>query len=398
MRSPVFALLGSLVLASILNAQIVSTVAGDAGVAGLRDGVGTQAQFNRPTWVDVDRSTGVIYVVDRANQKLRRIVNGVVGTIDVEPPWWVQPFVPVAFDFGGPYGGGIAVEPASAGCGGGIYGHGIFVSSSALHQLVFVADLGFSVQLTNRDDSSPFIGAGEPGAIDNPQTTARFNNPGDVALSWNYGGSGSTYSTDRLYIVDTGNHTIRRISYILSFEGCPQPYLVGTLAGVAGDAGANDGSARTARFNAPRGIASAPDGSVYVADTGNHTIRRIAADGTVTTVAGKAGVAGYNDGIATDALLNSPSGLDVNNLGELFIADTGNFVVRKLTLDGRLITIAGTPGVAGYSDGPARAARFSGPIGLRLVDDSLYIADTADNVIRKLDLRPSEPRRRAIGH
>jgi hypothetical protein len=109
-------------------------------------------------------------------------------------------------------------------------------------------------------------------------------------------------------------------------------------------------------------------------------------------------VAGHRDGIAAEALLNSPSGLDINELGEVFIADTGNFVVRKLTADGRLITIAGTPGVAGYSDGPARAARFSGPVGLRLSGNALYIADTANNMIRKLDFAPAEPRRRATRH
>jgi sugar lactone lactonase YvrE len=184
----------------------------------------------------------------------------------------------------------------------------------------------------------------------------------------------------------------------LSFEFCAQPYYISTLAGTAGIAGASDGPAATARFNAPRGVASAPDGSVYVADTGNHTIRRIASDGTVTTVAGQAGVPGNNDGPATEAHLNSPSGLDINELGEVFIADTGNYVVRKLTTDGRLITIAGTPGVAGYADGPARTARFNGPIGLRLAGSSLYIADTANNAIRKLDFDPAEPRRRAARH
>jgi hypothetical protein len=385
MRSPAFAVLGTVFLATTLSAQIVSTVAGDASTAGLRDGFGTNAQFNRPTWVDVDRSTGAIYVVDRANQQLRKIVNGAVSTIEVQPAWWVQPFVPTRFDFGGPYGGGIAVEPASAGCGGNAYAHGIFISSSAMHQLNFITDLGLDAIFSERDDATPIIGFGEPGAVDGEASLARFNNPGDVALSWNYGGSLNTYRSDALYVADTGNNAIRRIRYTLSLEGCAQPKLVETLA-----AGVS--------FNVPRGVAAAPDGSVYVADTGNHTIRRIDANGTVTTVAGKTGIAGHHDGLATDALLNSPSGIDINAAGEVFIADTGNFVVRKLMVDGRLITIAGTPGVSGYADGPARVARFSGPIGLRLIDDALYIADTANNVIRKLDLRPSEPRRRAIGH
>ncbi len=397
MRSAVFAVL-ALHLSTPLSAQTVSTVAGSLGIAGLRDGRADEAQFNRPTWLDVDAGSGAVYVVDRANQRLRKVLNGGVTTLDVRSPWWSNPPSPVNFDFGGPYGGGIAIEPVTAGCGAGTYGPGMFISSSAHHQLDFIADTGYVVSYADRDDSYPVIGAGIPGAIDGDQLHSRFNNPGDVALSWNYVGRGSTSQTDALYIADTGNHTIRRIRYRMSFEACPQPYFIGTLAGVAGSAGASDGPSATAQFDAPRGVASAPDGSVYVADTGNHTIRRIASDGTVTTVAGQAGVPGNNDGPATEAHLNSPSGLDVSELGEVFIADTGNYVVRKLTLDGRLITIAGTPGVAGYVDGPARTARFSGPIGLRLAGNSLYIADTANNAIRKLDFDPAEPKRRAARH
>lgn len=397
MRSPVFAVL-VLLLSTPLSAQTVSTVAGSLGIAGLRDGRAEEAQFNRPTWLDVEAGSGAVYVVDRANQRLRKILNGGVTTLNVRTPWWTNPSLPVNFDFGGPYGGGIAIEPVSAGCGAGTYGPGMFISSSAHHQIAFIVDSGFEVTYADRDDSSPVIGAGVAGSIEGDQLHSRFNNLGDVALSWNYGGRGLTYQTDALYIADTGNHTIRRIRYRLSFEFCSQPFYISTLAGMAGTAGASDGPAMTAQFNAPRGVASAPDGSVYVADTGNHTIRRIASDGTVTTVAGQAGVPGNNDGPATEAHLNSPSGLDVNELGEVFIADTGNYVVRKLTTDGRLITIAGTPSVAGYTDGPARTARFSGPIGLRLAGNSLYIADTANNAIRKLDFDAAEPKRRAARH
>jgi DNA-binding beta-propeller fold protein YncE len=398
MRSPAFAVL-VLLLSTTLNAQTVSTVAGSpAGVAGLRDGRADEAQFNRPTWLDVEPGSGAIYVIDRANHRLRKIANGDVTTRNVTSPWWANPVLPVTFDFGGPYGGGIAVEPRSAGCGGASYAQGMFISSSAKHQIAFIVDTGSFLTFADRDDSSWLLGAGIPGALDLDQLRSQFNNPGDVALSWNYGGNGGTYRTDALYIADTGNHTIRRIRYRLSFEACPQPYFIGTLAGIAGSPGATDGSVMTAQFNAPRGVAAAPDGSVYVADTGNHTIRRIAVDGTVTTVAGQAGVPGNNDGLATEAHLTNPSGIDINELGEVFIADTGNFVVRKLTIDGRLITIAGTPGVAGYADGPARTARFSGPIGLRLWGNALYIADTANNAIRKLDFDAAEPKRRAAHH
>jgi hypothetical protein len=399
MRSPIIAAL--LLSATLASAQsgVVSTVAGIPGAPGLRDGHVFQAQFNRPTWLDVDRATGAIYVVDRVNQALRRIDGLTVSTLPVREPFWWPNAATLPLDFGGAYGGGIAVEPYGAGCGGSQYDRGMFLSSSGAHQIFFVVDVGASADLAQRDDIYPILGTGMAGNRDGQSNVAEFSFLGDVALSWNYAGRGSTYTTDRLYIADTANHTIRRIRYVQSFEGCAQPRYVETLAGAAGLAGSADGAAADARFNNPRGVASAPDGSVYVADTGNHTIRRIAVDGTVTTVAGQAGVAGFRDGTATDALLSSPSGIDVNELGEVFIADTGNFIVRKLTTDGRLITIAGTPNAAGYRDGAALKAQFSGAIGLRIVDRTIYLADTANNVIRKLDLDAVvEPRRRAVGH
>lgn len=371
---------------------VVTTVAGTPGVAGIRDGAATEALFDRPTWVDFHRRTHALYVVDRINGEVRKISGGNVSTLYVP----ISGTARLDFRFDGPFGGGIVVEPSSAGCGSGPYGEGFFISRTALHQLAFVTD-NQSPLLAARDDAQPYVGSGSAGAADGNQVTAQFNQPTGLALSWNYGGGGGTYRTDRLYIADTGNHTIRRVSYRLSFEACPQPYFVDTLAGSAGEAGSVDGPPSIARFNTPRGIASAPDGSLYVADTGNHTIRRIGADGTVTTVAGEAGVAGYNEGVGRAAHLNMPSGIDVNARGEVFIADTGNHVIRKLTQDGRLVTIAGQPGVAGYADGDAASALFAGPVGIRLDGENLYIADTSNNVIRQLTLVPTE-RRRPIRH
>jgi len=376
---------------------VVSTVAGRFGEAGLRDGVGHEATFNRPTWLDVDPRNGNLYVVDRANHALRRIAQGRVTTLPFEN--WPG-YAPLVLNFGGPYGGGVAIEPESAGCGGEQYGQGIYLASSATHQIVLVADRfgeSSSVVPTTREGSA-IVGAGTAGALDGHQSVAQFNGPGDIALSWGYLGTYSgAHRSDRVYVADTGNHTIRRVLMGTYWE-CSWPSTVETFSGAAGQSGIDDGPREVARFNSPRGVATAPDGSVYVADTGNHTIRRIDADGRVTTVAGRPGVPGSIDGVASESLLHNPSGIDVNELGEIFIADTGNFVIRKLTLDGRLITIAGQAGVSGYADGPARTAQFSGPIGLRHFGTSLYIADTANNVIRKLDLTAPEPRRRAARH
>jgi DNA-binding beta-propeller fold protein YncE len=368
MRSSAFAVL-VLLLSPSLGAQTVSTVAG-SGAAGLLDGPASVAQFNRPTWLDVDAAKDAIYVVDRANQQVRRIANGTVSTLKVVTSFAGSSLPLAEFDFGGPFGGGIAVEPPLSGCGAGVWDAGFFVASSAQHQLKFVVDSGGALAAyAQRDDSLPVLGTGVAGSVDGLQSVASFNNPGDVALSWEY--RPAHYELQKkaaVYIADSGNNAIRRIRFRTSFEFCPQPYFVDTLA---------------TGFNAPRGVAAAPDGSVYVADTGNHAVRRIAFDGTVTTVAQG---------------LNNPTGIDVNELGEIFIADTGNHVIRKLTTDGQLITIAGTPGVAGYVDGPAHTAQFNGPIGVRLAGHFLYIADTANNVIRKLDLNPAPPRRHAAHH
>lgn len=364
MRSSLLAVL-TLLVAAPLHAQHVHTVAG-SGAAGLQDGPALAAQFHRPTWLDVDVATNAIYVVDRANHQLRKVANEVVSTVIVQRGWETLP-TGIAFDFGGPYGGGIAVEPPMSGCGSSVWDSGFFVASSAEHQLKLIVDLGPFTQYGQRDDSSPVIGTGAPGAVDGLQPVASFNNPGDIALSWLYKPSyWDLRDRAAIYIADTGNNSVRRIRFRTSFELCPQPYFIDTLA---------------SGFNAPRGVAAAPDGSVYVADTGNHAIRRIAPDGTITTVA---------------TGLKNPSGIDVNARGELFIADTGNNVIRKLTADGELLTIAGTFGVAGYADGPAETARFNGPIGIRVLGNVLYIADTGNNRIRKMSL--VDPRRRAARH
>jgi hypothetical protein len=299
----------------------------------------------------------------------------------------------VPFDFDGPFGGGIAVEPQYGGCGGSEYQYGIYTSTTGAQRVVLFVDLPDASVLAARDDAYPFVGTGTPGATDGAQFVAQFRDPGAVALSWDFT---SRRPNDAVYVADTGNHTIRKITFRISFENCPQPYFVSTLAGVAGQPGSADGDATTARFHSPRGLAAAPDGSLYVADSGNHTIRRIAPDGRVTTVAGEAGVAGSNDGIGSAAHLNTPSGLAVDAAGNVYIADTGNHTIRRLSPNGLLETIAGTPGVAGFTDGDALSAQFRGPVGLTLLGDSLYVADTSNNAIRRYYV-PAEPngRRRA---
>jgi hypothetical protein len=373
--------------AALWRSGQVTTVAGGSG-PGLIDGPAREAQFNHPTWLDVvaGDSTGAknddIYVIDRLNRAIRKISNGVVSTYNVRAAIVDNgPKDLVPFDFDGPFGGGIVIETGS-GCGGGQFDRGMFIASSGSHQLMLVSFVGL---LGNRDGENILGEAGVAG-----DAGSRFHTPTGLARSFRY-----TFFDRSIYVADTGSHTIRKLEFFLSAEACPRAGGGASIAGAPGLPGSNDGPGKIARFNGPRGVAGAPDGSVYVTDTGNHTIRRIFPDGSVTTVAGTAGIAGSDDGPGLLAHLNTPSGIDVNAAGEVFIADTGNSTIRMLTTDGMLVTIAGKPGQGGYADGDPAEARFAGPVGLRVSPDgALLVADTSNNAIRAIR-QARQPKRRA---
>jgi len=378
----------SIAAAAAPSSGVVTTVAGTPGVAGYWDGPSSDAMFTHPTWLDVavgntrpftcdEGKSGEIFVVDRANQLVRRISEtGFVSTFKVIR--FVPPSrVPLPLDFGSAFGGGIFLEPPGTGCGCGIYARGVFIASSGTEQVVLAAMDG---SLASRDDWNPIIGTGKSGSTDGFESAVQFHTPTGIARAMK--ANPGSFPPWALYIADTGNHTIRKATHILSFEGCPQAWKFSTLAGSPGQPGSDDGVGSAARFNTPRGIAALPDGTLYVTDASNHTVRRIAPDGTVTTVAGVPGVAGSDD-----THLNTPSGIDVNDKGEVFIVDTFNHAIRMLTTDGKLITIAGQLGVSGFADGDAASARFNAPVGLKIAPDgSIVIADTGNNVIRRLTL------------
>jgi sugar lactone lactonase YvrE len=158
--------------------------------------------------------------------------------------------------------------------------------------------------------------------------------------------------------------------------------IVGVLAG-DGVPEPRDGEAHRARFADPFGVAVAPDGTIYVADgVGSHRIRRIAPDGTVTTLAG--GVRGFEDGTGAAARFDTPSGVAVAPDGAVYIADTGNNAIRRVAPDGAVSTVAG--GGAGFQDGPAGEARFNGPIGIAIdATGRLFVADTYNDRIRSIE-------------
>ena len=210
--------------------------------------------------------------------------------------------------------------------------------------------------------------AGSAGSTDGPGSEARFNGPSSVAVDW----------ADNIYVADYFNFTIRKVTP----DGA-----VTTLAGLAGDSGSADGSGSEARFNFPWGVAVDGAGIVYVADTGNGTIRKITPDGAVTTLAGLAGSMGAVDDTGTEARFNQARGVAVDGAGNVYVADTWNHKIRKVTPQGVVTTLAGLEGNPGSADGTGSAARFSQPFAVA-VDSAgnIYVGDTANNAIRRVTI------------
>lgn len=316
-----------------LAGAMVETFAG-AGTPGYVDGVGTGARFNFPRGVISDGS-GRLVLMDANNHAVRRIdlasaavdtlagLGGTAGAMDG---------VGAVARFNTPQG-------ATRGDAGTVY---VADTLNATIRSLTVASGGVATI------------AGTPsirGTSDGLGTEARFFAPGAMAHD----------GTDRVYVCDTSNHTVRRIELATG--------IVTTLAGGAGSPGVVDGLGTSARFNRLDGVTYDGSDRLYVADTGNHTLRRIdLATGAVSTVAGSAGQFGSTDGIGAGARFSSPSGVAYDGAGRLYVADAGNHTLRQIVLaTGAVSTLAGRAASPGTVNGVGSVARFNGPYGLVFV-------------------------------
>ena len=276
---------GCLVLASIYT---VSTLAG-IGTLGSIDGITATASFNRPNGVAID-TNGTVYIADNLNNKVRKITtSGIVST---------------------------------------------------------------------------FAGSGTIGSADGLGTLASFNKPSGIAVD----------VSGNIYVADTFNNKIRKIT---------PSGLVSTLAGI-GTVGLVNGSAATASFRFPTGVAVDAAGVVYVADASNLVIRKITTAGIVSTLAGS-GIYGFADGTAAAASFKNPTGIAVDASGNnIYVADFGDHRIRKITSAGVVITFAGD-GTAGAINGSATNANFSSPYGVAVdLLNNVYVTDNYTCNIRKI--------------
>lgn len=281
----------------------------------------------------------------------------------------------------------------------------VFVADTSNNMIVKITAAGLVSTLAG---SSAF---GNWGSANGTGSAARFNGPTGVAVD----GSGN------VFVADKGNHTIRKVT---------PSGVVTTLAGSAGNSGSVNGTGAGARFNGPTSLALDQNGNIYVADYGNHLIRKVTSSGVVTTFAGSSGQPGEADGIGGNARLNFPNSVAMDGSGNLYVADSGHQAVRKVTPSGMVSTIAtevftsagfnspsgiavdssgnvymtkasshvirritphggistigGSLNIGGAANGSGSAARFNEPTGLSLgPDGSIYVADRLNALIRR---------------
>ncbi|MER7670179.1 RICIN domain-containing protein [Kitasatospora sp. NPDC096128] len=331
----------------------ISTIAG-TGSAGRKgdNGPAISAELNRPFGIVVDH-TGTLYLADRDNHRVRKITtDGRISTVAGTG----------TAGFGGD-GGPTAKAQLN-------YPRGVAVDGAGT---LYIADAGnHRIRKVTADGTiSTVAGTGTAGfgGDGGPAIKAQLDSPFWVVVD----GAGV------LYIADYSNDRVRKVA------------ADGTISTVAGTGaagfGGDGGPAVEAQLNRPHGLALDGAGTFYIADSLNHRVRKVTADGTISTVAGT-GTAGFagDGGPAAEAQLNVPTGVVVDGAGVLHIAEYSNHRVRKVTVDGTISTLAGTGTEGSTGDGgPGDKAELNNPVGLA-VDcvDTLYITEYSGQRIRRI--------------
>jgi trimeric autotransporter adhesin len=329
----------------------ISTVAGNAangsGYSG-DNGPANQAQLANPCGIAVD-SSGNLYIADQANERIREAAPG--GNINTVAGNGTPGFTGD--------GGAATSAEITLPCGVAVDSMGdIFFTQTDVAGVTTASAVrevsGGNITTLAGGNSTTPLGAGYTGD-GGPAVNAQLNNPLDIKLD----GAGN------IYIADTLNSAIREIT--------------------------TDGNIRTVEgnghLNRPEGIALDSAGNLYIADTHNYCVRKLAS-GVLTTIAGSCGSLGFSgdNGPATQALLNYPTGVAVDTAGDIFIVDSHNFRVRMIAPNGSIYTIAGNGGTgAGGDGGAATSAQLNFPFSIALgATGVVYIGDQQNNEIRAL--------------
>lgn len=320
----------------------VTTLAG-SGTQGSINGQGTAAEFYWPNGIAVD-SSGNLFIADSGNGLIRKITpGGLVSTLAGSGTAGFANGQGTAASFNFPTG--IALDPQG----------NIYAADMANNQIR---------KITSGNVVTTLAGSTTSGSTDGTGTAASFNSPAGVAVD----------ASGNVYVADMGNNMIRKIT---------SGGVVSTLAGQAGMTGSTNGQGTAALFNQPYGIAVDSSGNVYAGDYHNNLIRKITSGGLVSTLAGS-GTAGYVDGQGAAAEFDGPCGVAVNSSGTIYAADSINNMIREITPGGLVSTLAGG-GPCCAVNGTGTNASFSSPGGVAVdLQGTVYVADTGDNMIRKI--------------
>jgi uncharacterized repeat protein (TIGR01451 family) len=323
-----------------------------AGLAQGADGTGRLALLQNPYSTAID-STGNVYVADTYDQTVRKITPaGVVTTLaGFAGAGAVGDVDATGVDARLYYPAGIAVDSAG----------NVYVTELYANTIRKITPAGVVTTLAGT--------FGVTGSANGTGSAASFNQPWGIAVD----------KTGNLYVADYGNHTIRKIT---------PAGVVSKIAGAVGVTGSADGSGTAARFYYPAGVAIDSAGNLYVADSANYTIRKIALSPSVSvsTFAGTAGNYGSADGTGAAASFSTLYGVTVDGAGNVYVADTNNGTIRKITSTRVVSTFAGTAGGYGSADGTGAAAQFASPWGVTVnsAGTLLYVADYGNNEVRKI--------------